>query len=460
MKQRLPADLLERSSQEGAHRIARGLLDQVHAEVPRLQDPSDEEALHDFRVAVRRLRSALSAWRTQLRGSIAKRHRRALRGLQSATGGGRDAEVAQAWIEEQAESVDVAVRPSVLRIAAQIGGKHANAMEEVRTEIPTAFYDIEVKLRKRLAKMQVQIDDDEKQPVFASVFADKVREHGADLAAHLRLVESIDHRNEAHVARIRCKRLRYLLEPLRGAVPGAQRVVKICKELQDVLGDFNDAHVLEDLLAELPVDSADMSIGVKEVRRLASERREHLYALVRDEWLDHRLTELLDRVEKVARACLKAAGPRKEIERKYLLKSLPPEMPSGLAVEIDQGWLPGRVLQERIRRIRSEDGEFHFRTVKIGSGLERIEIEEDTSPEVFEVLWPLTEGRRVRKRRYLVEADGHTWEVDEFLDRELVLAEVELSAADETADVPSWVETVLEREVTEEPQYANVTLAQ
>jgi CYTH domain-containing protein len=151
-----------------------------------------------------------------------------------------------------------------------------------------------------------------------------------------------------------------------------------------------------------------------------------------------------------------------EIERKYLLRALP-EMPRVVDVlEIDQGYLPGERLVERLRRQRSRDGTVaYFRTVKMGSGLQRLELEEETTQPIFEHLWQLTDGRRLRKRRHLVPSeDGDRyWEIDEFVDRELVLAEMELDDIASDVRIPAWLASVLVREVTTEKEYTNRSLA-
>jgi CYTH domain-containing protein len=96
--------------------------------------------------------------------------------------------------------------------------------------------------------------------------------------------------------------------------------------------------------------------------------------------------------------------------------------------------------------------------VKLGQGLTRVELEEEASAELFEKLWALTEGRRLRKQRYYVPDGDLRWEVDEFLDRDLVLAEVELADPALTVHPPAWLESRIVREVTGEPQYLNVNL--
>lgn len=149
-----------------------------------------------------------------------------------------------------------------------------------------------------------------------------------------------------------------------------------------------------------------------------------------------------------------------EIERKYLLKRLP-GFPAPMEVlEIDQGYLPGTRLLERLRKQVARDGATrYFRTVKLGAGVERLELEDETDAKTFEHLWLLTEGRRLRKRRHRVAADQGVWEIDEFTDRDLVLAEIEIPSADTRIAMPDWLTPALVREVTDEPEYTNRNLA-
>jgi CYTH domain-containing protein len=74
-------------------------------------------------------------------------------------------------------------------------------------------------------------------------------------------------------------------------------------------------------------------------------------------------------------------------------------------------------------------------------------------------MWPLMRERRVRKRRYAVPDGSLTWEVDEFVDRALVLAEVELPSAELNPTPPAWLAPYVVREVTDEAEFVNVNLA-
>jgi adenylate cyclase len=146
----------------------------------------------------------------------------------------------------------------------------------------------------------------------------------------------------------------------------------------------------------------------------------------------------------------------REIERKFLVSAIPAE--AGEATPILQGYLPltSDDAELRVRR----KGDATVLTVKHGRGLDRGEEEVAISAEVFDALWPLTEGRRIEKRRYEIPHAGATIELDEFGgDLEgLLVAEVEFDSteASERFDPPAW----LEDEVTDDSAYSNRALAE
>jgi len=154
------------------------------------------------------------------------------------------------------------------------------------------------------------------------------------------------------------------------------------------------------------------------------------------------------------------AATEREIERKFLLRGLPAGAAAHDSVIIDQGYIPGDAVRERVRRTQDGTTLRYFRTVKVGTGVERFEFEEETTDTFFVAVWPLTEGHRIRKRRYRIPSGNTVWEVDEFLDRDaLVLAEIELERADETVAPPPAIASVIVREVTDEPEFSNYTLS-
>ena len=84
-----------------------------------------------------------------------------------------------------------------------------------------------------------------------------------------------------------------------------------------------------------------------------------------------------------------------EVERKFVVRD-PPDLEGADADEIEQGYLAiGAEGEVRVRR----RGDRLLLTAKRGEGLSRQEAEIELDRERFDLLWPLTEGRRLRKRR-------------------------------------------------------------
>ena len=90
------------------------------------------------------------------------------------------------------------------------------------------------------------------------------------------------------------------------------------------------------------------------------------------------------------------------------------------------------------------------------AGLSRFEWEKEISADDARELLKLCHPGAIDKTRYLVDYQGHTFEVDEFYgDNEgLLMAEVELKSQDEPFERPSW----LGEEVTGDRRYYNAAL--
>ena len=144
-----------------------------------------------------------------------------------------------------------------------------------------------------------------------------------------------------------------------------------------------------------------------------------------------------------------------EIEKKFLVAGEFKES-AKKATRITQGYLSS--VPERTVRVRVK-GDKGYITVKgIGndSGASRFEWEKEIPVEDVRDLLKICEPGVIDKTRYLVDCDGHTFEVDEFYgDNEgLVVAEVELSDENEAFTRPSW----LGEEVTGDKKYYNSML--
>ncbi|MEM1417835.1 MAG: CHAD domain-containing protein, partial [Myxococcota bacterium] len=438
------------------------LVREAQAAETRLDDPADTEALHDFRVALRRLRSQARAHAPQVADVLGRRARKRLKEIASATGGARDAEVLIGHVERLAAGLSVDLRAGVTGFRATLEAERRAADGARIGKARKRFRKMAPELRRALATLTITLEGPAPTS-FATVLGGLAREHTAALLAtfedarHPEGQADTDRdaerkRREAlHDARIDVKRLRYLLEPARPEAEEARELVKTLKGLQDLLGDLHDLHVLEDRLGNVV---GEREAGLRALLAATVDAAGALEARVRGEWMGGGLDALRDAVDAFA-ASLDGSAHR-EIERKFLLRGAP-DLAGATEKELRQGYLPGDVLRERVRHVRSADGrDTYLRTVKLGKGIERIEIEEATSRTLFDALWTLTEGCRVQKRRHAMP-DG--WVVDEFLDRELWLAEIELPHADVDLALPEWLAPVVDREVTDDPAYLNLNLA-
>jgi len=449
---RLPPNLLDLPAERGARLVARELLRRARSFSKRLGQADDPHALHDFRVALRRVRSWARAYRPYLGKSVPKRARKALRELADATNAGRDAEVHLAWVQQGSQGLSPEQLGGAAWLTGRLEERRDQAYRGTVRKMGTLFDRVEPVLRSRLRR-PASPDVDR----FGAVTATLLQAHAVGLQQRLEQIRGLVDESAIHAARIRAKRLRYLLEPLEYYREEGGALIQRLRGLQDVLGELHDLHVLAVELAN-PRAPAAARAGLAALAERATAREADRFAALRPEWLEAAAGEFFARVQGLAQSLL-AGGPVREIEHTYLLTAVPPELQGASGVEIHQGWLPGTALQERLRVVCGSDGERYYRCVEAGTGLERLELEEETTKELFEALWPLTEGKRVAKRRYHRPERGLTWEVDQFRDRDLVLAEVEVPATRRRVQLPAWLKPVVVREVTGEPEYVNVNLA-
>jgi CHAD domain-containing protein/CYTH domain-containing protein len=460
-------------------------LDRVEGAYARLSDADHEEALHDFRVALRRLRSLLRIYRGLIGHEIPRKLVRRLRRVARATNASRDLEVKLRWLEGQKGSLRPKHQVGFRWLENRLEAAKRQADEDAATEVEADYPAAIASLRRRITDLARR--EMPAEPALATVTAALLRALETEMEEHLARVESIDDQSEAHAARIIGKQVRYLLEPLDDVLPGAGELVARCKAMQDVLGDMHDADVASGMLADAMEEAAaeggarvaqelrdagglnaqalrrarrkDPMPGLLALVHRIQARREERWESFATQWLVARRERLLAPLLALADTLAYAPRAGVEIERKYLLSALPERVRGEDVVEMEQGYVPGQVIQERLRRVHGRGGVRCFRTVKLGTGVARQEFEEPATEQVFEALWPLTVGHRLTKRRYRVADGPLTWEIDEFTDRDLVLAEVELDAEHLQPSLPDWLAPLVVREVTDDPAYVNLHLA-
>jgi CHAD domain-containing protein len=233
--------LLGTPAQHAVRVIAAALLDDVHAAHARFEE-DDADALHDLRVAMRRLRSWLRAFRPELSDTVRGRTRRKLRALASATNDARDDEVTLAFIARQADlpaRSRAPVRDIVGRLE-KVCDDHSRALRRtLGRELRKTTRDLATELASWWECHR--LDDASSVRPMSAVFAEAIRDQARRMDAALARIDGAERADDVHRARIAAKRLRYLLQPL-GEEAGVAESVRQLRSLQRQLGDARDAH--------------------------------------------------------------------------------------------------------------------------------------------------------------------------------------------------------------------------
>lgn len=323
MRARLPVDLLNRPAEEAARLLALGHLDEIEKASLRLADPTDTEALHDFRVGLRRLRSCIRAYRSHFKGSVSKRMRRRLRDITAATNAARDAQVQLAWLHQQAGDLGGEVE-GLAWLVGRLEGRRFEVMQGNTTDVAGEFSRAASKLRPRLQTFRVVVRPDGGSELrsFGHATGALIKSHALALKEGLAAVGPENER-DAHIARIAAKRLRYLLDPLVRRAPRGKSLIGRLKELQDVLGDLHDVQILSqeiasslELLSQSNPDETPRAIpGLLALQGMAQARAVTLYAQFQTRWAAKPADQFLGRVAEFALTLGKTDPPRGETKK-------------------------------------------------------------------------------------------------------------------------------------------------
>ncbi|MGA7799765.1 MAG: CHAD domain-containing protein [Gammaproteobacteria bacterium] len=228
--------------------MAISLLDDAAAACARLETQADDRALHDFRVALRRLRSTLQAYRDHIDHCVPAKLLRKARKLARTTNVARDSEVQADWLRAIRAQIRPHERPGYQWLVRTIDARVRAAYQDMRADdIPARFRKFDARLRRRLSGAARKRESES----FGPVLRQRLQDAAAELDVHLQRIHSPADEIEAHQARIAAKRLRYLLEPVSGWVPRGAQAVQALKQLQDLLGEIHDTQVMEKTLVYL-----------------------------------------------------------------------------------------------------------------------------------------------------------------------------------------------------------------
>ena len=239
----LNVELLAQPARRAVRVVALGHIDEIRRAYDHFV-AGDADGLHDVRVALRRERTWLRAFRPFVADTLKRKARRALATLAQATTSARDAEVAAAWVRQQSD------------VPPRAGAGFRDAAERLERERDDALREVRSRFRKQLPSLLDALGKQfaaysEQQPVegpaavtrMADAASETAIAHAERLAQALAGVNAASDPDALHRTRIAAKRLRYVLAPLYRGDDTPASVTPLI-ELQDLLGDAHDMHTL------------------------------------------------------------------------------------------------------------------------------------------------------------------------------------------------------------------------
>jgi CHAD domain-containing protein len=241
--------LLSQPARAAARAVARQRLERTMEKAAPLAVPESTDAastigneeVHDFRVAIRRLRSWMRAAGDLLNDDLPRRERATLRRLARRAGAARDAQVEWQWLTTPSEPFSAPAARAAQWLAGQRLAVYAVERERLQQRVGDRWPALAAALAGALASVR----DAGGPPESLGAHLSSVLAH--HLASAHAALERIEHRTQValiHRARIKVKRLRYLVEAVDAQTPAGERALRVLCVLQDTLGELHDAHVI------------------------------------------------------------------------------------------------------------------------------------------------------------------------------------------------------------------------
>jgi CHAD domain-containing protein len=220
-------------------------------------DDIDSEFLHDFRVAVRRTRSALSQLKKVLPDDINSHYADFFSWLGSITSETRDLDVYLLNFERYKQDLPMAMREYLQPFQTFLHKKQQQAQQQLATELRSAYY------LSSLSAWEQYLE----QPILTSCqltikkLADKrVWKNFKRVLKEGKVINELSPADALHELRKSCKKLRYLMEFFQSlyAKNKIKLLLNALKGLQEVLGDFQDCTVQEEHLKQFRAEMQTM----------------------------------------------------------------------------------------------------------------------------------------------------------------------------------------------------------
>jgi CHAD domain-containing protein len=239
------------------------------------------ENIHNVRVAARRLRALLRAFRRELDSRSVKQYRRELKALTHDLEAAREAHVTKSAIAQLTKEGSANTRLGAGALHERVADEYLSAVKRLRSRVAAASWRRRLSTLERLSVRAslVPVNDEP-----ASILLLR-RVNRARRRLRLALRHAGKNPMRLHRVRLKVKQVRYLLEDSGVKTPlAAESELKGLQHLQDCLGDMHDEENLcESLRARRMPRRATQSI-IEELER-RKHRRFKEFKKCRKDWL-------------------------------------------------------------------------------------------------------------------------------------------------------------------------------
>jgi CHAD domain-containing protein len=204
------------------------LLQKSQDQAKKLSDHKNPEALHDFRVSIRHLRSFLKSYQDVL-GKDGKKAREQLGQLMQTTSAGRDNEVHIDWLTQQQKKASAELKPGIDILLKTFSEHPPLNVKKIQKQYVKHSKKLETLFKKIRFKESFNSYTSQVLSDYAQTLKDELSQLSKDAAL-------------LHQTRITGKRLRYTLE-LVESKENTNLIIQL-KSLQDLLGNINDLELL------------------------------------------------------------------------------------------------------------------------------------------------------------------------------------------------------------------------
>jgi len=292
---------------DAAVRIHRALLATLRRNERGAREALDAEFLHDYRVAVRRTRTALAQMRGVFPKSAETRFARDFRWLGTLTNPARDMDVFRIALADHALLLPAPLRrdidPLIAFVIARQQAEQRKLAEGLRSaRCRSLIGDWTRFLRSKPRRSAAAPDAD--RPIL-EVASERIADRFARVIRKAEKLKGRSSDQKFHKLRVECKKLRYLLEFFKDLYRAeeVESFVAPLKKLQDMLGEFNDLRVQRGMLRPFARDLArtdgapvECLIAVGRLEERLQQRQDKLRKRSRKrfaEWMEARTAERL-----------------------------------------------------------------------------------------------------------------------------------------------------------------------